>query len=240
MNPKPSRQAKRPAKPIEDTYRPRAKAIELIPRGPNQARYIDLLYDEGRDIIFSTGPAGTGKTFLPSLYALREMKDAGYKHIVITRPIIPNGEELGFLPGDLVEKMSPWVRPVLDSFAKAGISKPEIESMLARGSLEIAPLEMMRGRTFDNTFVICDEAQNATASQLKMLMTRIGENSRMVITGDLEQRDREDEECGLLDILHRMDKAPRSRTQRFGRVEFDESDVVRHAVIRDVLYLYDQ
>lgn len=225
-------------KPIEDVYKPRTRTIELSPRNPNQARYIDLLYTEGKDIIFATGPAGTGKTFLPALYAIREMKDASYKHIVITRPIIPNGEDIGFLPGDLVEKMGPWVRPILDAFAKAGISKPEIESMIAKGVLEIAPLEMMRGRTFDNSIIIADEMQNATQSQMKMLLTRIGADSRMVITGDLEQRDRADEECGLLDIIDRIGGSPRSWTQRFGIVEFDPSDVVRHAIIGDVLRLY--
>lgn len=233
------RKAARPTKPMEEVYRPKAKAIELIPRGPNQARYIDLLHDEGRDIIFATGPAGTGKTHLPSLYAIRELKDGGYKKIIITRPVIPNGEELGFLPGDLNEKLAPWMIPVTDSFTKAGISKPEFESLIAKGIVELASLEHMRGRNLDNCFVIADEMQNATSSQLKMLITRIGEGTRMAITGDLDQRDRKDSECGLLDFLARMDKAPRSRTQRFGRIEFDVNDVVRHAVIADVLFLYD-
>lgn len=233
-----ARAPKKPAKPLDEVFPGRKKQIELLPRNANQARYIDLLYTEGKDIIFATGPAGTGKTFLPALYAIKEMKDAGYKHIVITRPIIPNGEDIGFLPGDLVEKMGPWVRPILDAFAKAGISKTEIESMIAKGTLEIAPLEMMRGRTFDNTIIIADEMQNATQSQMKMLTTRIGENSRMVITGDLEQRDRADDECGLLDILSRIGNAPRSRVQRFGTVEFEASDVVRHAIIGDLLRLY--
>ncbi|USM11601.1 phosphate starvation-inducible [Citromicrobium phage vB_CbaS-RXM] len=236
-----ARSAKTPTprvKPIEEAYRPRAKQIELVPRNANQADYIDLLYTEGKDILFATGPAGTGKTFLPSLYAVREMKDAGYRKIVLTRPLIENGEKIGALPGDINEKVGPWLNPIFDAFGKAGIGPAEIAAMLDKGVLEIAPLEMMRGRSFENTFILADEMQNSTKSQMKMLLTRIGEGSRMVITGDLEQRDRTDEECGLLDFLDRLGNAPRSRTNRFGLVEFDESDVVRHPIIRDVLRLY--
>lgn len=220
------------------SYQMKARPIEILPKNPTQAKYIDALYTDGIDIIFATGPAGTGKTYLPSLFAIREWKDAGFKKIVITRPIIPNGEDIGFLPGDLVEKMGPWVRPILDSFGKAGISTMEITSMIEKGTLEIAPLEMMRGRTFDDTIVIADEMQNATQSQMKMLLTRIGEGSRMVITGDLEQRDRADDECGLLDFTRRLARASQSKTRRFAVIEFSACDVERHPIIGDVLHLY--
>lgn len=232
--PKPARRQKS----LQDSYQPRSKAIELEPRTPTQATYIDTLYTDGIDIIFAVGPAGTGKTFIPALYAIREYKDAGFKKIVITRPIIPNGEELGFLPGDLNEKMGPWLRPIIDAFAKAGIGTMELASLIEKGAIEIAPLEMMRGRTFEDTIVISDEMQNATKSQMKMLLTRLGENSQMVITGDLEQRDRSDDECGLLDFLSRLQHAPRSKQQRIRVIEFDVSEVVRHPVIGDVLAIY--
>jgi phosphate starvation-inducible protein PhoH and related proteins len=232
--PKPERRQKS----LQEAYKPRAKAIDLIPRTPTQARYIDTLYTDGIDIIFAVGPAGTGKTFIPALYGIREYKDAGFKKLVITRPIIPNGEDLGFLPGDLIEKMAPWLRPILDAFGKAGMGQPEITHLIEKGVVEIAPLEMMRGRTFEDTLVIADEMQNATQSQMKMLLTRLGENSQMVITGDLEQRDRADDECGLLDFLSRLESAPRSKQQRIRVIEFDVSEVVRHPVIGDVIAIY--
>lgn len=237
----------RKVKPVEETYQPRAKSdgfrvksktIELLPKNPAQARYIDALYDEGRDVIFATGPAGTGKTYIPSLYALREFKDGGYERIIITRPIVPNGEDLGFLPGDLIEKLSPWVRPILDTFQEV-MDKSEITALIEKGSLEIAPLSMMRGRTFKNAIIICDEAQNATAEQMKMLLTRIGEGSRMIITGDLEQRDRIDGACGLLDFIDRMAAGPSRLRNRFSHVAFEPRDVERHPVISDILSLYE-
>lgn len=227
----------RKAKPLEEVFRVKSKTIELLPKNPTQATYIDALYDEGRDILFATGPAGTGKTYLPSLYAIREFKDGGYKRIVITRPIVPNGEDLGYLPGDIIEKMGPWVRPILDAFMEV-MEKSEIESMLAKGTLEIAPLAYMRGRTFKDAFILADEMQNATKDQLKMLMTRIGAGSRMVITGDLEQRDRIDGECGLDYFLNELPHARARNQQRFKVIEFEKKDVERHPVISDVLEIY--
>jgi len=228
----------RKVKPLEDCHRVKSKTIELTPKNPTQASYIDALYDEGRDILFATGPAGTGKTYLPSLYAIREFKDGGYKRIIITRPIVPNGEDLGYLPGDIIEKMGPWVRPILDAFMEV-MDKSEIESMLAKGTLEIAPLAYMRGRTFKNAIIIADEMQNATTEQMKMLLTRIGEGSRMVITGDLEQRDRIDGACGLLDFIDRLQTAPSRLRNRFSHISFEPRDVERHPVINDVLSLYE-
>jgi phosphate starvation-inducible PhoH-like protein len=232
---------KRPTRPVQasrqqipESYMPKAKNIEITPKNAAQARYLDALYDDGRDILISTGPAGTGKTFMPSLYAIRELKEGTYKRIIITRPIVPNGEDLGFLPGDLIEKLSPWVRPILDVFQEV-MSLQEIEAMIVRGTLEIAPLSMMRGRTLKNAFIIADEMQNATKSQLKMLMTRISYGSRMVITGDLEQRDRIDGECGLNYFLNEYN--PR-RHQRFSHIEFGKSDIERHPIISDVLDIF--
>ncbi len=221
----------------EEAYRVKSKTIELTPKNAKQAEYIDALYDEGRDILFAVGPAGTGKTYLPSLYALRELKDGGYKRIIITRPVVPNGEDLGYLPGDLIEKLGPWVRPVLDTFQEV-MDKSEVESLLAKGTLELAPLGLMRGRTFKNALVICDEAQNTTKEQMKMLLTRIGEGSRMIVTGDLEQRDRIDGECGLQFFLDELRRSTRSRQQRFAVIEFEKKDVERHPVISDVLNIF--
>lgn len=234
-----SSRAKRPKKPLEDAYPPRVKSktIEIVPKNPRQADYIDALYTDGLDIILATGPAGTGKTFIPSLYGIRELKHGEFKRIVITRPIIPNGEEIGIFPGGPVEKLGPWVRPIIDAMRKV-ISMAEIEALIEKDILEISPLELMRGRSLDDTLVIADEMQNATASQVKMLMTRIGENSRIVITGDLEQRDRDDAECGLLDFVRRLQAAPRKRQNRFKMIEFLRCDIERHPIIDDVLAIY--
>ncbi len=229
---------RKPRQPKKTNHRDPDTILRIEPRNANQAQYIDLLYTDGRDIILGVGPAGTGKTFIPAHYAIRELKDGGYKRIVLTRPLIPNGEDIGALPGDVNEKMGPWLNPIFDAFRKAGMGPQEIEAMLEKGTIEICPLEMMRGRSLEDTFVIADEMQNSTPSQMKMLMTRIEEGSRMCITGDLEQKDRADEECGLMDFIDRLADAPRSKTQRFGVVEFEESDVVRHPIIRDVLRLY--
>lgn len=215
----------------------KGKAIEINPRNPKQADLIDALYDAGRDVVVAEGPAGTGKTLLATLYAIREFKDGSFKKIVITRPTVASGEDLGFLPGSLIEKMAPWVAPVTDVF-KEVMSPMELEKLLVDGKLEIAPLAFMRGRTFKNTIIIADEMQNATPEQMKMMLTRIGDNSQMVVTGDTRQHDRgEGGVTGLGDLVERLQHRP---SQRFAHVSFNKHEVERHPVIEDVLDMYDE
>ncbi len=213
----------------------RRKKVQLLPRNIAQEKYIDLLENPNNDIIIASGPAGCGKTYLATLYAIQELRAGNIKKIVVTRPLVANGENIGALPGDLMAKLAPWCVPVLDIF-KEVYAVPTVKSMLENEVLELASLGLMRGRTFKDTIVIGDEMQNATVDQVKMLMTRIGEGSRMIITGDVNQHDRSMGENGLRDILGRID----------GNVEgivvsrFNREDVERHRVIETVLKLYGE
>lgn len=157
---------------------------------PNQKGYIRKLTQKTHDILISVGPAGTGKTYVAVLYAIQQFRAGEIDKIIITRPMVgSSGEELGILPGGVTEKVAPWCIPILDIF-KEFYSKYEVENMIDREIIEIAPLAIMRGRTFKHALIIADEAQNTTPEQMKMLLTRVGEGSRMIITGDVEQTDR--------------------------------------------------
>ena len=169
--------------------RRKQKEVIITPRNLKQRYLISLLENPNKHINFAIGPAGTGKTLIATLYAIKSLREGLVRKIVITRPAVSVDEQHGFLPGTLVEKMGPWTRPMFDIFEEY-YSTGQIEKMVKDNVIEIAPLAYMRGRTFKDAIIIADEMQNATDSQMKMLLTRIGDNSKIVVTGDLEQFDR--------------------------------------------------
>ena len=200
----------------------------------SQERYIRMLNKKQVKIIVSTGPAGTGKTLLATEYAIRQFLLGRYEKIIFTRPSVSVDEELGFLPGTLEEKMAPWIRPIYDILYNF-ISPNEVRELLEEKLLEIAPLGYMRGRTFKNSCLIADEMQNSTIPQMKMLLTRIGENSKLIITGDLDQNDRPFETNGLEDFLN---KFKGRRSDSINSVEFDKEDIEREEVVKEILEIY--
>jgi phosphate starvation-inducible PhoH-like protein len=212
------------------------KTVSLIPKSLKQEEYIDCLLDPNKLVIFATGPAGTGKTMLAVLAAIKAFKEGECEKIIITRPAVGvDDEKHGFLPGDLNEKMAPWTRPIFDVM-KEYYSPREIALMLEDETIEISPLAFLRGRTFKNAWIIFDEAQNSTTNQMKMVLTRIGDNSKMVITGDLNQNDRKfATENGLREFIALLQK---SKSQMIDVVDFGVKDIMRHAVVREVLELY--
>ena len=216
------------------THRKRNKHVEIIPRSLAQEDYVAMLDDDRQHIVFAMGPAGTGKTLLGVLAAIDAMKSGACDKLVITRPAVSVDEQHGFLPGTLVEKMAPWTRPIFDVMEEYW-SPQQIESMIADNTIEIAPLAYMRGRTFKNAWIIADEMQNATPSQMKMLLTRIGENSKIVVTGDLAQHDRGYENNGLKDFVQLLE---RRGSRMIGVVEFSREDVERHEAVTEVLDIY--
>jgi len=221
---------------IEKYRKERAKQVEILPKNLRQEDYLALLEDPSKNIVFSIGPAGTGKTLLACLLAIRELKAGRMEKIVITRPAVSVDEQHGFLPGTLIEKMAPWTRPIFDVFEEFWSPKI-IENMIEENVIEVAPLAYMRGRTFKNSIILADEMQNATPSQMKMLVTRIGDNSRIVVTGDLAQHDRGFDENGLRDFVERLKK---SNSKMIGVVEFEQKDVERHPVVAEVLKIYGE
>ena len=172
-----------------NAFRSRERSVVMIPKNLRQEDYIAMLDENSKHIVFAMGPAGTGKTLLGVLAAIRDLRSGKCEKIIVTRPAVSVDEQHGFLPGTLVEKMAPWTRPIFDVFEEYW-SPQQIEAMITDGVIEIAPLAYMRGRTFKNCYIIADEMQNATPSQMKMLLTRIGTGSRIVVTGELNQHDR--------------------------------------------------
>ena len=211
------------------------RRIDLIPRTRNQETLVMALQDPGTHIVVTVGPAGTGKTYLAMVAAVKALKQGECDRIVMTRPAVGvEGEQHGFLPGNLVAKMEPWTRPLLD--VMRDFYRPQdIVTMIEDQVVEIAPLAFMRGRTFKNSWIIADEMQNATPAQAKMLMTRIGQNSRSVITGDVEQADRANGDNGLMDLCARLQSRPVSG---IAVCELTARDVQRHPIIGSVLELY--
>ena len=212
----------------------RQKDVVIVPRNFKQDDLLDLLNNPHKHIVFATGPAGTGKTMISTLYAIQQFKKKNIDKIVITRPAVSVDEQHGFLPGTLTEKMAPWTRPILDVFEEYYHPK-EIEYLLENNKVEIAPLAYMRGRTFKNSIIIADEMQNATREQMKMLLTRIGDGSKIIVNGDLAQHDRGYDSNGLKDFLEKLEQR---NSKMMSKVEFDMSDVERHPVVSDVLKIY--
>ena len=209
------------------------KSVSILPRNKNQETYVLKLLDEKKDIVFGIGPAGTGKTLLAVQVAVKNFKEGLVDKIVVTRPAVSVDEDLGALPGTLEQKMAPWTRPIFDVLREY-FSTYEIESMIQEGIIEIAPLSYMRGRTFKNAYIIADEMQNATPNQMKMLLTRLGEGSKMAVTGDLRQADRAHDN-GLVEFLDLMEKKD---TSKLDVVRFEKNDVERHDAVKEVLEMY--
>jgi phosphate starvation-inducible protein PhoH and related proteins len=218
-------------------FKRRENRVKILPKNLSQEYYLDLLDDSQKDIVFATGPAGTGKTMMAVLAAIRALKAGEIQKIVITRPAVSVDEQHGFLPGTLVEKMAPWTRPIFDIIEEY-YSPKEIETMIAENVIEVAPLAYMRGRNFSNCFILADEMQNATVEQIKMLLTRIASGSKMVVTGDPKQHDRGYEQNGLSDFLTRLERTEGS--SRIGSIVFTTSDVQRHPIVEEILNIYDQ
>lgn len=211
------------------------RRIDLIPRTRNQERLVMALQDPDAHIVVTVGPAGTGKTYLAMQAAVKALKEGTCDRIVMTRPAVGvEDERHGFLPGNLVAKMEPWTRPLLDVMREY-YRPQDITAMIEDQVVEIAPLAFMRGRTFKNSWIIADEMQNATPAQAKMLMTRIGTNSKIVITGDVEQADRCRGDNGLIDLMERLQQ---NVVKGISVCALEARDVQRHAIIGSVLKLY--
>jgi phosphate starvation-inducible PhoH-like protein len=219
-------------------YGNKKRQVHLLPKTLNQEAYVNLLTDPAKLIIFATGPAGTGKTMLAMLAGIKALKEGSIRKIVLTRPAVGvDDEKHGFLPGDLNQKMEPWTRPLFDVLAEY-YDRKDIARMLDEQIIEISPLAFMRGRTFKDSWIIADEMQNATPNQMKMLLTRIGENSKMVVTGDTRQADRSDPDNGLLDFKALVEGYKNCRY--VDGVELTGKDIQRHPAVVEVLKIYKE
>ena len=206
------------------------------PKNKSQTLYNNLLKNKNKKIIVVTGPAGTGKTLFATEYGIKNFIQEHYEKIIFTRPSVSVDEDLGYLPGTLEEKMAPWVRPIYDVLYNFMTVK-EVSELVEEKIIEIAPLGYMRGRTFKNSWIIADEMQNSTINQMKMLMTRIGENSRLIITGDLEQTDKVGDNLnGMEDFLN---KFKGKRSSSISSFEFQNDDIQREEVVKEILEIYD-
>ena len=217
-----------------NTFLPKkTRSVDILPRNRSQETYVLQLLDSSKDIVFGIGPAGTGKTMIACQVAVKKFLDGEVDRIIVTRPAVSADEDLGFLPGTLEQKMAPWTRPIFDVFREYFYAN-EIESMIQEGVIEISPLAYMRGRTFKDAYIIADEMQNATPNQMKMLLTRIGTGSKMVVTGDLAQADRL-KDNGLLDFIGHLKDF---ESKRISVVEFQQKDIERHQAVKEVLQVY--
>jgi len=209
----------------------RMRGVE--PRGKNQRAYLDCM--EKEPLTFGLGAAGTGKTFLAVAGALRSLRRGEVRRLVITRPVVEAGERLGFLPGDLQAKLDPYMRPIYDALSEI-LGFDDLAKLEESGVIEIAPLAYMRGRTLSNAFVILDEAQNTTVMQMKMFLTRMGQDSRMVVTGDPTQNDLErGRNSGLMDAVRRL-----RGFEGVGVIEFTGKDIVRHPLVEQIVRAYER
>jgi phosphate starvation-inducible protein PhoH and related proteins len=221
-----------PSEILEDVVW-RHRATKVSPKTINQKRYVDSI--RNNTITFGIGPAGTGKTFLAVALAAAALSRREINRIILTRPAVEAGERLGFLPGDLMAKVDPYLRPLFDALHDM-LDPERVSAHLERGVIEVAPLAFMRGRTLNDSFIILDEAQNTTPEQMKMFLTRLGFNSKMVVTGDITQIDLpREQDSGLVvisDILNRV--------EGIDFVRFGEEDVVRHKLVRRIVAAYNE
>lgn len=225
---------------IEKKEQKEEKRVELKPKTKNQERYIEQL--EEKQLILCHGPAGSGKTYCPIGYALELLEDEAIDKFIITRPMIECGRKLGAMPGDLSEKYGVYVRPIFDNILKF-ISQEKLDSYLHSGKIEFVPLELMRGSSIDNSFVLLDEAQNTDRTQMLMFLTRIGEDSIFVVCGDTEQndaslhyKDHQDKFDGLTYALRNLDEDDKF----VGKVTMDETDIVRSKIVRLIISQWKQ
>ena len=215
-------------------YLPQKKQrVVISARNANQKEYLKKLQDDTTSIVLAIGPAGTGKTMLAVQHGVKLFQEGIVDKIVVTRPAVSVDEDLGFLPGTLNEKMAPWTRPIFDVLGEYYQTK-DIAKMLEEGVIEISPLAYMRGRTFKNAYIIADECQNTTVNQMKMLLTRLGEGSKMVVTGDLAQADRMNDN-GLIDFCNLL---ANKNLKHIDIIEFDHKDIERHQAVKEVLDIY--
>ena len=211
----------------------KTKKRHIYPRSATQAKYIQTMMKN--EMVFGLGPAGTGKTYLAVALAVSMMLEGKIDKIILSRPAVEAGENLGFLPGDLKDKVDPYLRPLYDALYEM-LPAEQVDKKLAIGEIEIAPLAFMRGRTLSNAFVILDEAQNTTPMQMKMFLTRLGENSRMVVNGDLSQVDLpRGVISGLRDAIDTLKNIP-----GIGSVTFSAADVVRHGLVAKIVKAYEE
>ena len=209
------------------------------PKSVNQGKYVTALDNDTNKIIIANGPAGTGKTLFACQKAIDLFKSDTINKIVVTRPVVTVEEDIGFLPGNIIKKMDPWTKPLFDIFLDH-FTKAEFDLLLNNNKIEICPLAFMRGRTFKNAFIIADEMQNSSPNQMKMLVTRLGENSRIVITGDLNQSDISSDN-GLNDIIKRINNfnLHNATTKGINIVEFTSSDIERSEIVKTIINIYD-
>jgi len=204
----------------------------IVPKTTGQVRYADLVMKN--DIVFSVGPAGTGKTFLAVAFAVAALESHEADRIVLCRPAVEAGESLGFLPGDLKEKVDPYLAPLYDALSYM-LPQNKMRTLLENKTIEVVPLAYMRGRTLDNAFMILDEAQNAAIMQMKMFLTRLGNGSRAIVTGDVTQIDlKKRTDSGLVQVVQIL-----QNVEGIGFVTLDEADVVRHPLVRKIILAYD-
>ena len=210
----------------------RHRATKVVPKTVHQKRYVDSI--RRNTVTFGIGPAGTGKTFLAVALAAAALHRREVNRIILTRPAVEAGERLGFLPGDLMAKVDPYLRPLFDALHDM-LEAERVSQHLERGVIEVAPLAFMRGRTINDSFIILDEAQNTTPEQMKMFLTRLGFGSKMVITGDVTQVDLpREQQSGLITVTDILDGV-----EGLGFVRFGEEDVVRHKLVRQIVAAYD-
>lgn len=206
---------------------------KVQPRTEGQARYVELI--RNHDLTIATGPAGTGKTFLAVATAVESLKAEQIRKIVLVRPAVEAGENLGFLPGDLRAKLNPYLRPLLDALNDM-VDFDQARNLMEREVIEVVPLAYMRGRTLNDAFIILDEAQNTTVAQMKMFLTRMGQRSKMVVSGDATQLDLpKGVTSGLADAIHRLGKI-----KGVGVMKLRNSDIVRHRLVQRIVEAYEQ
>ncbi|MCR9119221.1 MAG: PhoH family protein [bacterium] len=218
-----------PKRPIDIVHS--TKSVK--PRTPGQSRYVEAI--RGHDLVFAAGPAGTGKTYLAVAMAVEGLKHRTIRRIVLVRPAVEAGESLGFLPGDMIAKINPYLRPLLDALHDM-MDYDEVKRAMEEGVIEVAPLAYMRGRTLNDAFIILDEAQNTTVAQMKMFLTRMGEGSKIVVSGDATQLDLPaGVKSGMIDAVSRL-----ASIRGVSVVELTASDIVRHRLVQDIVNAYER